>query len=141
MTKQHIVIDIEVPVPVEKLFAFLSEQENMAKLFAPAKVTRICDGHNSRNGVGSTREVKIPLSPRIEETNTVFEKNQRIEYTVTNKTVIKDHSAMMQFSPSPKGSRLHYEIHFSGVIPFTGFFIKKALETVLKRNVKKLQRI
>jgi len=135
---QRIVITADTTVPVDKLFAFLSEQENMARLFAPAKVTRLRDGDSSRNGVGSVRQVKIPLSPAIEETNTVFEENQRIEYRVTNKAAIKNHLGVMEFAPTASGSQLRYTITFDGRVPLTGVLIKVALQATIKRNIAKL---
>lgn len=135
---QRIVITADTTVPVDKLFAFLSEQENMARLFAPAKVTRLRDGDSSRNGVGSVRQVKIPLSPAIEETNTVFEENRRIEYRVTNKAAIKNHLGVMEFVPTAGGSQLRYTITFDGRVPLTGVLIKAALQATIKRNIAKL---
>lgn len=135
---QRIVITADTTVPVDKLFAFLSEQENMARLFAPAKVTRLRDGDSSRNGVGSVRQVKIPLSPAIEETNTVFEENRRIEYRVTNKAAIKNHLGVMEFVPTAGGSQLRYTITFDGRVPLTGVLIKVALQATIKRNIAKL---
>lgn len=141
MAIQRIEIDVETPATVEKLFAFLAEHENLAQIFAPAKVTRLRDGDTSRNGVGSVREVKIPLSPRIEETNVVVEANKRIEYKVTNKAAIKNHLGVMEFSPTANGSKLHYTITFEGRIPFTGFFIKTALQATIKRNIGILKQL
>ena len=48
-----------------------------------AKVTRVSDGDASRNGVGSTRRLKIGPLPAFEETVTAAEPNSLIEYTIS----------------------------------------------------------
>ncbi|MDR8218266.1 polyketide cyclase, partial [Acinetobacter baumannii] len=54
---QKINIIQEFDAPIDKVFAALSEHENLSKLFAPAKVTRISNGKDARNGVGSARKM------------------------------------------------------------------------------------
>ena len=76
---QQINITQEFNAPVEKVFAILSEHENLNKLFAPAKVTRLSDGQDARNGVGSARKLSIPLTPPFVETNLVYRENELIE--------------------------------------------------------------
>jgi len=56
---RHIEIIKDFPIPVNRLFAFLGEHENLGVIFAPAKVRRISDGQGARNGVGSAREMRI----------------------------------------------------------------------------------
>ena len=53
MAVQRIEIKKQFPFSVEKLFAHMSEHENLSALFAPAKVSRLRNGDTDRNGVGS----------------------------------------------------------------------------------------
>lgn len=138
MGLQTIDLTKEFKLPLEQLFAQLSEHENLSALFWPAKVKRVADGSDCRNGVGSTRHLKIPLSPLIVETVTVFDKDERIEYRVTNRAPIKNHLGVMRFSATDTGSRLHYTITFESRIPLVGGVIKAALAHAIKKGLKQI---
>ena len=127
---QYINIIKEFDAPVEKVFATLSEHENLNKIFAPAKITRINNGKDSRNGVGSARKMSIPLAPSFVETNLVYQENKLIEYAITSGIApIKAHRGIMKFSDLGNNrSRLDYSITFKGRVPFIGSIIKIALE-------------
>ncbi len=136
--KIHIVQEFNAPVAA--LFATLSEHENLNKIFAPAKVVRIKDGDTSRNGVGSVREIRLPLAPATEETNVVYTENELIEYTITSKGgPIKNHYGSMKFFDLGARSRLEYTITFKGRVPVIGLLIKLALQDGIKRGLKKLK--
>ncbi len=139
MSLQKIEVTKEFLSSVESLFSYLSEHENLAILFAPAKVTRVRDGHDSRNGVGSVRQVKIPLAPVIEETVTAFKPGELVEYRISNHTPLKNHRGVMLFSPTATGSRLHYTITFESRIPFSGPLVKAVLETVIRNGLKDIR--
>lgn len=139
MSIQKIEVIHRSAIPLAELFARLSEHENLQTLlFAPAKVSRLRSGHDSRNGVGSARRVKIPLSPVIEETVTAFRENELIEYRISNMTPLKNHLGVMRFSPDGAGSTLHYTITFESRIPFAGPLVKAALGSVIRKNLKAL---
>jgi len=134
---QYINIIKEFDAPVEKVFATLSEHENLNKIFAPAKITRISNGKDSRNGVGSARKMSIPLAPSFVETNLVYQENKLIEYAITSGIApIKAHRGIMKFSDLGNNrSRLDY----SGRVPFIGSIIKIALENGINRGLKKIK--
>ncbi|MCH7331551.1 SRPBCC family protein [Acinetobacter modestus] len=138
---QHIKIIKEFDAPVEKVFATLSEHENLNKIFAPAKITRISNGKDSRNGVGSARKMSIPLAPSFVETNLVYQENKLIEYAITSGIApIKAHRGIMKFSDLGNNrSRLDYSITFKGRVPFIGSIIKIALENGINRGLKKIK--
>jgi uncharacterized protein YndB with AHSA1/START domain len=138
---QYINIIKEFDAPVEKVFATLSEHENLNKIFAPAKITRISNGKDSRNGVGSARKMSIPLAPSFVETNLVYQENKLIEYAITSGIApIKAHRGIMKFSDLGNNrSRLDYSITFKGRVPFIGSIIKIALENGINRGLKKLK--
>ncbi|TEW99609.1 SRPBCC family protein [Acinetobacter baumannii] len=125
---QKINIIQEFDAPIDKVFAALSEHENLSKLFAPAKVTRISNGKDARNGVGSARKMSIPFTPSFVETNLVYKENELIEYAITSGiSPIKAHRGVMQFTDLGNNrTRLNYTISFKGRVPFIGPIIKAA---------------
>lgn len=139
MAQQRIEIVQEFALPVEKLFAFLSEHENLSTIFAPARVSRVRDGNTSRNGVGSVRLVHIPLAPAVEETVTAFKENELVEYRITNTAPIRNHLGVMRFYPFQGGSRLHYTITFEGRLPLIGSVVRRGLEFSIRKGLKKIR--
>jgi uncharacterized protein YndB with AHSA1/START domain len=139
MKLQRIEIVYDFPQPVEKIFNWLGDHNNLGQIFFPFKVTRIKDGQGDVNGVGSVRKLSaFPLLP-VEETVTQFQPNKLIEYKVTSKTApIKDHLGVMLFESSNGGTRLHYTITFKGILPLIGPALKIGLGQGIKRGLGKL---
>lgn len=138
MAQQRIEVVQAFPFSVEKLYAFLSDHENLGVIF-PAKIKRVRDGQGSLNGVGSVRRLNLAPGLALEETVTKTEENQLIEYTITKGGwPVKDHYGVMKFYPYEGGSRLHYTITLDSAVPGTGWIIKKALETPIRVGLKKL---
>lgn len=138
MAQQRIEVNQTFPFSVEKLYAFLSEHENLGAIF-PARIKRIREGQDSPNGVGSVRKIIMAPGVSLEETVTKAEPNQLIEYTITKGGwPVKDHYGVMKFYPYEGGSRLHYTITLDSAVPGTGWIIKKALETPIRVGLKKL---
>ncbi len=142
MKQQRIEIIYDFPQPVDKIFAWLGDHNNLGQIFAPFNVKRIQDGQQHINGVGSVRKLSaFPLLP-VEETVTAFQLNQLIEYRVTSKLApIKEHLGVMLFEPYNGGTRLRYTICFKGVVPLLGPVVKLALQQGIKRGLGKLARI
>jgi len=129
MQRVHVVQDF--PQPVEELFAYLSEQENLEPLFG-AKIKRLSDGTDgTRNGVGASRELKVGPLPGFVETNVEVIPNELIRYRITRGGVLKNHEGVMRFSSNGTGSRLDYTIDFDGKAPGVGPVVK----AMLGRNV------
>ena len=129
MQRVHVVQDF--PQPVEELFAYLAEQENLEPLFR-AKVKRLTDGTDgTRNGVGASRELKVGPAPGFIETNTEVVPDELIRYRITKGGVLKNHEGVMRFSRQGTGSRLDYTIDFDGKAPGVGPLVK----AMLVRNV------
>lgn len=135
MQRVHVVRDF--PQPVEELFAFLSEQENLGPLFG-TKVKRLTDGTDgTRNGVGASRELRIaPLLPPFVETNVEVIPNELIRYRITKGGVLKNHEGVMRFSPSGEGSRLDYTIEFDGRLPGAATIAKGMLSRTIPRALR-----
>lgn len=113
--------------PVDRIFNHLSEHENLAEVFG-AKVTRLKDGDADRNGVGSVRKLQIGPLPPFEETVTDFRPNEKIVYTITKGSPIRDHLGVMTFSERPGGgSTLDYTIRLGSAVPGLALIVKAAL--------------
>jgi uncharacterized protein YndB with AHSA1/START domain len=123
---QRINIHHDFAIPVEKLFAHLSEHENLETIFHPTKVRRLSDGQGARNGVGSAREMRALGGPAFVETVTAYRENELIEYR-------------MRFSSTPTGSHLHYTIEFEGRAPFIGPLIRMLLDRGIRKGLGKIR--
>ena len=130
---QRLIFDQGFALPPEQVFDYFAEHENLQALFG-AKVTRLKNGDDgSRNGVGSMRQLKVGPGAPFEETITVSQPNELIEYKVTKGSPLKNHHGEMRFTPEGDGTNLHYEISFDGKIPGSGPIIA----ALLKRNITK----
>ncbi len=129
MRRVHVTQDF--PQPVEEVFAYLSEQENLEPLFG-AKITRLSDGSDgTRNGIGASRELRVGPLPGFVETNTEVIPNELIRYRITKGGILKNHEGVMRFSRQGEGSRLEYTIAFDGKAPGVGVLV----QAMLTRNI------
>lgn len=122
------------------VFAALSEHENLARVFAPAKVTRKCDGTTERNGVGSARYLQIGPLPKFVETTTKVVPNELIEYEITEGILpVKGHWGRQVLRPTEDGgTELEYTIGFDGALPGIAPVVGAALTNSVKRGLPKL---
>jgi len=136
---QYIEIREEFPFSVDKLFSYLEKHENLNTIFVPMKIKTIKEGSKEKYGVGSVRSLQIAIEPPIEETITLSNRNERIEYKITKGDLLKNHLGVMRFSSTANGSALHYTIEFDSSIPFIATIVKFALERGIKNGLKKLK--
>jgi uncharacterized protein YndB with AHSA1/START domain len=130
MQRVHVVQDF--PQPVEQVFEYLSESENLGPLYG-AKIRRLGDGTDGhRNGVGHQRELKVGPMPVV-ETIVEFAPNELIRYQITKGGVLKNHEGLMRFSRQGDGTHLEYTVDFDGVAPGVAPIAKQ----VLKRSISK----
>ena len=135
MQRVHVTQDF--PQPVEELFAYLSEQENLEPLFG-AKIKRLTDGSDgTRNGAGASRELRVGPLPGFVETNTEVVPNELIRYRITKGGILKDHEGVMRFSSQGTGSRLDYTIDFDGKAPGIGPIVKRVLTKNISTSLRK----
>lgn len=132
---QRIEITQGFALPVERVYAYLSEHENLGPLFG-AKIQRLRDGHDGRNGVGSVRRLKVGPLPWFEETNTQVVPNELIEYRITKGGILNNHRGEMRFASSGIGSTLTYVIEFDPKVPLTGPALKRTLERSIRAGLK-----
>ena len=136
---QRIEVTQEFSLPVQRVYSYLAEHENLGALFGE-KVSRVRDGDTSRNGVGSVRRLKVGPLPEFEETVTRDVPNELIEYRITKGGVLSNHRGEMRFGSSGSGSTLTYVIEFDGKVPLTGPLIKASLERSLRAGLKDVER-
>jgi len=133
MREHWVHVEQDFELPVERVYPFLSEHENLGPLFG-AKITRIRDGETERNGVGSARLVKVGPAPAVEETVTKVIPNELIEYRITHGGPMRNHIGIMKFTALPgTGSHLDYRIRVSTRIPG----LASVLTAVLSKNIAK----
>lgn len=138
MQRVHITQDFSQPV--EDVFAYLSEQENLGPLFG-ARIKRLQDGSDgTRNGAGAARELRVGPLPGFVETNTEVVPNELIRYRITQGGVLKDHEGVMRFSRQGAGSHLEYTIVFDGKAPGIGPAVKLMLTRNISGALSKLAR-
>ena len=132
---QRIEIRQDFTLPVERVYAYLSEHENLGELFG-ATITRLSDGRDSRNGVGSVRSLKLPVLPAFEETVTKAVPNELVEYRITKGSPLRDHRGEMRFASAGSGSTLTYVIEFGAVVPGLDRLIAPGLRKSIVQGLK-----
>ncbi|MDQ6836267.1 MAG: SRPBCC family protein [Actinomycetota bacterium] len=127
----------DFPQPVDEVFAYLSESENLEPLFG-AKIKRLSDGTDgTRNGVGASRELRVGPLPGFVETNTEVIPDELVRYRITRGGVLKDHEGVMRFSRQGNGSRLDYTIDFDGKAPGIGPLVKAMLTRRISASLRR----
>jgi len=136
---QTVTIDRDFTKPPERVFAYLAEHENLEALFG-AKIKRLSDGDDgTRNGPGSSREMKIGPLPAFVETTTEVVPNELIRYRITKGSPLRGHEGVMRFSPTANGgTHLHYEISFGAVVPGVDRVVAAMLRRTVPRGLDKL---
>jgi uncharacterized protein YndB with AHSA1/START domain len=120
------------------VFEALSEHENLSRVMG-AKVTRVRDGDTTRNGVGSTRRLKIAPLLAFEETVTVAEPHSLIEYTISKGTPMKGHWGVQRLTAtSDGGTELDYRIGFDAPAPGMAAVVGKVITRQLTKGLPKL---
>jgi hypothetical protein len=120
------------------VFEKLSEHENLGPVLG-AKITRVRDGGTSRNGVGSTRSLKIGPLPAFHETTTVAEPHTLIEYRITKGSPLKGHWGRQILTPTTDGgTQLDYTIGFDAAVPGVAALVGTILQAGIARGIGKL---
>ncbi|HXP38369.1 MAG TPA: SRPBCC family protein [Solirubrobacteraceae bacterium] len=140
MRAHHVQIEHEFAKPPERIFAYLSEHENLAEVFG-AKVTRLRDGEDQRNGVGSVRKLQIGPLPPFEETVTEFVVPERIVYKITKGSPLRGHLGVMTFAATPSGgTRFVYDIRIASPIPGLAPLVRAALTRSITQALPGVER-
>lgn len=127
-------------VPVERLYAHLSNHENLKPLLG-LDVERVKEGDTEPNGVGSVRKLSVKGIAPFEETVTEAIPNERIEYMITKGTPLRDHKGIMVFSSTGDGgSHLDYTITFGAAVPGLDRAVALGVGRTLRRGLPKVAR-
>jgi hypothetical protein len=142
MPEPRVSVTQDFSKPVDRIFDFLAEHENLTNIF-PGKVSRVRDGSDgTRNGVGSTRSIGMGPGPKIIETNTVVVPNERIEYEITGGVPVKHHHGTMLFSSLPNGgSRVKYDIELELPVPGVAALLGPVLKSTITRGFKRVDQL
>jgi uncharacterized protein YndB with AHSA1/START domain len=132
---QRIEIDQDFALPVERVYDYLAEHENLGPIFG-ARIARIRDGDDSRNGTGSVRQLRIAILPPFEETVTNAVPNELIEYEITQGSPLRNHHGTMTFSRRGEGSHLNYVITFGAALPGLDRVVKFGLDRAVRKGLK-----
>jgi uncharacterized protein YndB with AHSA1/START domain len=127
-------VEYDFVKPPDRVFAYLAEHESLAPLLG-AKITRLTDGTDGeRNGVGSSRRMKVGPLPAFVETTTAVVPEHQIDYRITKGSPLKDHAATMRFSPTAAGgTHLEWDIHLDSAIPGVAAIINRMLRRSITR--------
>jgi len=131
---QRVDVEQDFELPVERVYAYLSEHENLGPLLG-ATVTRVRDSDTERNGAGSVRQLRIGALPPFEETVTSAVPNERIDYRITKGSPLRDHRGSMVFTRRGTGSHLHFVIDFGSAVPGLDRVVRLALQRRISKNL------
>ena len=136
MRLHHVHVTQDFSAPVERVYAHLAEHENLGPLFG-TRVERVRDGDTERNGAGSCRRLSFNGLLPFEETVTEAILNERIVYTITKGTPIREHEGVMTFTATANGgTHLDYRIKLGSPIPG----LTAVVSAVLTRSISKALR-
>ncbi|MGA2319458.1 MAG: SRPBCC family protein [Solirubrobacteraceae bacterium] len=139
MRAYHVHVEHHFSKPPERVFAYLAEHENLAAVFG-AQSTRLRDGDQERNGIGSSRQLKIGPLPPFEETVTEFIPAERIVYRITKGSPLRGHLGTMTFAPAAGGTRFVYDIRIASPIPGLAPIVRAALTRSITRSLAVIDR-
>jgi uncharacterized protein YndB with AHSA1/START domain len=136
---QTVTIDRDFTLPPERVFAHLAEHENLEPLFG-AKIKRLSDGDDgTRNGPGSSRQLRLGPLPPFVETTTEVVPNELIRYRITKGSPLRGHEGVMRFTPTAGGgTHLHYEITFGAAVPGVDRVVAAMLRRTVPRGLDKV---
>ena len=127
------------PLPPARAYAFLAEHENLGPLLG-ATVTRVRDGHDSRNGVGSTRAVRVAVLPPFEEEVTAAEPDTLLEYRITRGSPLRGHRGRIALSPLGAGTRVRWTITFDSPVPGLARVVALGLQRGIAKGLQEMDR-
>ena len=126
-------------VPAQKVFEFFCNHHRLGEIW-DGRFQRIKDSADpdNINGEGSVRLITLPFLS-FEETVTKAIPPNRIEYTISKRSPLKNHYGVMKFIDMDNGrSRLDYQIEFDSKIPFTNGLLKLILRLKLGKGIRLL---
>ncbi len=137
MSHYQIRIDETLQVSVQQAFAALSDHNGLGRLMG-VPVKRLLDGAADPNGLGSVRQIGLPVLG-IQETVTGFEPQRSIQYRITKGGFpMRNHQGAVHFEPSGTGCRVRWEVDYD-MPPVLGNGVTAVLNKVLRQAVLRVR--
>lgn len=150
MALQTVTSTIAIKRLAAEVFAWFATHKNMDNVLPGIKHRTVtpATGDNP-DGAGSVRRITpAPLMPSFLETVAMSDapdaasgKEGRIEYYISQGSVLKDHRGILTFNEQNGTTTVTYTIRFAGKIPFTGKLIALSLNQQMKMGMKKTKRL
>ena len=135
MAQHRVRVSQDFNKPVEEVYSWLSNHENLGPLFL-LPVTRIKNGKTDINGVGSVRRLGPPPFG-IQETIIAAETNKSIDYIITRfGGPVRNHGGRLDFTETSTGSRVDWNIEFDS-FPVIGPVLETVLTQAISRGLLK----
>lgn len=136
MAQSEVHLNARVRAPLADVFAFFADHERFITLFG-GRCQRIRDAEGTDpNGLGSVRRIGPgPLS--FDETIVTFRPGQRIEYSITRGSPLKNHLGTIDFSERGGYTEISYVIRCEGKLPCVAPAVGKALALAWKLNAQR----
>lgn len=133
MPHYRVVVRQDFNQPVETLFELLSDHQRLRQVLG-VPVSRIREGAQSPNGVGSIRRIG-PWPFGLQETVTALRPPERIDYRISRfGGPIRKHRGSLLFEETGQGSRVTWTIEFDA-LPVIGKLVSQVLERGLGRGL------
>jgi uncharacterized protein YndB with AHSA1/START domain len=131
-----------VAVPVDRVWAVLSDHEGMSAWAPGLKAELTKPGETERNGVGAVRKLSTPgPAPAIVEEITAYEPDQRLAYKALAGVPLKGYRGEVQLRPSGAGTEIEYTISVEPRVPVVepavAKLIARSLLALLVRQVRR----
>lgn len=131
-------LEVDINASPEAVFNYFADHEKFAGIFG-GSCTRVKDGEDEPNGLGSTRRIGPgPLS--FDETIVVFDRPDTIHYAITRGSPLKNHLGRIRFLKTDRGTRVDYVITFESKVPLLGGLVSRLLKTAFLRGIPKVER-
>lgn len=126
------------PQAREHVFDFFAAHENLSHVFGgKIWLSQPAPEGDNPNGLGSVRTISMGPGPNFDERIEAFDKNSRIEYTITQGSPVKNHYGTMLFTDADGGTAMDYRIRLAGRIPGTTGLIAGIMARTLRKGLPK----
>ena len=130
---ETIEVGIHIDAPIEKVWERFTDIDAFTDLKEVSYAKLLKEGREARMGVGAVRELRLQGIKFVEDIVT-FEPPSCLEYRVKKSTMpIRHDIGRMEFTPSDKGTDIHWTSRFEFPVPLIG----KRLEPLLCRRMNK----
>lgn len=121
-----------IGVPIETVWAVLSDHEGMATWAPGLSVQLVEKGHGDPAGLGAVRRIKtrLPLAPIVEEV-IAFEANERLSYKALSGVPMKNYWGDVELSRANQGTKIRYSVNADLRIPGVEHMAARLIATAL----------